>query len=177
MKFFYTFLLLTLPFSLLADEGEWFLGLDAGGTGAKLSTGSLEDSYSFGPEYGLKFGLRENNSRIYLGFTTANDIGSEVVSTKSPYLALEGMSDEFKVIAKSTAKFFMGARFGASIADVNGTNASAFSMGVQTGLLFLLPADFEIELAYRHYWTYANKDSDFNAGSVYTGLNYKFGQF
>jgi len=175
MKLFYTLLLLILPFSLAAEDGEWFVGLDGGVTGAKLSNADSNASYAFGPEFGLKFGLRENNSRIYVGFTSANDIGSDISTTQNPYLALEGISDEFKVVAKSTAKFYMGVRIGASFAEVDGTTKTAFLGGVQTGLVFMLPADFEIELAYRHYWAYANKVSDFNAGAVYTGLNYKFG--
>lgn len=177
MKFITTFFLLLLPFSLLADQSEWFVGLDGGVTGAELSSADLNSSYAFGPEYGLKFGLREKNSRIYVGYTIANNIGDEISKTQSPYLALEGVSNEFKVVAKSTAKFFFGVRLGASFADVNGSSTSAFLGGLQTGLIFLLPADFEIELAYRHYWTYSNKDADFNAGSVYAGLNYKFGAF
>jgi len=177
MKFMSTFFLLLLPFSLFAENSEWFVGLDGGVTGAALSNSELNSSYAFGPEYGLKIGLRDKNSRIYLGYTTANDIGSEISTTQSPYIALEGISNEFKVVAKSTAKFFFGFRLGASFADVNSSSTSAFLGGLQTGLVFMLPADFEIELAYRHYWSYANKDSDFNAGAVYTGLNYRFGAF
>ena len=177
MQFLTTFFLLLLPFSLLADNSEWFVGIDGGVTGAKISGSDLNNSYAFGPEVGLKIGLREKNSRIYLGYTVANDVGDEVSKTQSPYIALEGISNEFVVVAKSTAKFFFGARLGASFADVNSSSTSAFLGGLQTGLVFMLPADFEVELAYRHYWTYSNKDSDFNAGAVYTALNYKFGAF
>ena len=177
MKFFTTFFLLLLPFTLFAENSEWFVGLDAGATGAKISHSDLNNSYAYGPEYGLKIGLRDKHSRIYIGYTAANDIGSEISTTQSPYLALEGISNEFKVVAKSTAKFFVGARLGASFADVNSSSTTAFLGGLQAGLVFMLPADFEIELAYRHYWAYANKETDFNAGAVYTGLNYKFGAF
>ena len=178
MRFLTTFFLLLLPFSLLAEGGEWFVGLDGGVTGAKLSNSDLNSSYAFGPEYGLKVGIREKNSRIYLGYTTANDIGTEVSKTQSPYLALEGISNEFKVISSSTAKFFFGVRVGASFADVNTSSTTAFLAGFQTGLAFMLPADFEIELAYRQYWALRNNDAtDFGASSVYTGLNYKFGAF
>ena len=177
MQFLTTFFLLLLPFSLLADNSEWFVGIDGGVTGAKISGSDLNNSYAFGPEVGLKIGLREKNSRIYLGYTAANDVGDEVSKTQSPYIALEGISNEFVVVAESTAKFFFGARLGASFADVNSSSTSAFLGGLQTGLIFMLPADFEVELAYRHYWTYSNKDSDFNAGAVYTALNYKFGAF
>ena len=177
MKFFTTIFLLVLPFSLFAENSEWFVGLDAGVTGANLSNSELNTSYAFGPEFGLKIGLRDKNSRIYLGYTAANDIGTIISNTQSPYLALEGISNEFKVVAKSTAKFFIGVRLGASFAKVNDSSEPAFLGGLQTGLIFMLPADFEIELAYRHYWAYSNKDSDLNAGAVYTGLNYKFGAF
>ena len=177
MKFFTTIFLLILPFSLFAENSEWFIGLDAGVTGAKTSSSDINNSYSFGPEYGIKVGLLDKNSRIYLGYTTANDIGSDVSKTQSPYLALEGISNEFNVVAKSTAKFFFGVRLGASIADVNNLSTTAFLGGLQTGLVFMLPADFEIELAYRHYWTFKSEETDFNAGAVYTGLNYKFGAF
>ena len=177
MKFFTTIFLFLLPFSLFAENSEWFVGIDGGITGAALSNSELNSSYAFGPEFGAKIGLRDKNSRIYLGYTFANDIGSDISKTQSPYIALEGISNEFKVVAKSTAKFFFGVRLGASFADVNNSSTSAFLGGLQTGLIFMLPADFEIELAYRHYWTYSNKDSDLNAGAVYTGLNYKFGAF
>ena len=177
MKYFFTFLLLLTSLTLSADEGEWFVGIDGGATGAKYSDSDLNASLAYGPEYGLKIGLRENNGRIYLGFTTANNIGDDISKTLNPYLALEGVSDEFKVIAKSTAKFFVGVRIGAAFAETNATSNTALLGGVQTGLIFMLPANFEIELAYRHYWTYSNSDTDFTAGSVYTGLNYKFGAF
>lgn len=176
MKLLYTFLLL-IPFSLFAESGEWFVGLDGGVTGAKVTGNDLNSSYAFGPEYDVKIGLRENNSRIYVGYTVGTDIGNDITKTQSPYLALEGISDEFKVIATSTAKFFLGARIGASFAEVYGSNRAAFLGGVQAGLDFMLPADFEIELAYRHYWAYANKETDFNAGAAYLGLNYKFGAY
>lgn len=177
MKFLSTLLLLTLPFSLLAEDSEWFVGIDGGATGVKLSHQDVNSSYELGPQYGFKIGLREKNSRIYLGFTTADNIDSEVSKTQNPYIALEGISDEFKVIAKSTAKLFFGAHFGASIAEVNGTSTTAFMTGLQTGLIFLLPADLEIEFAYRHYLTIRDKETNFNAGAVYGGLNYKFYAF
>jgi len=175
MKYLYALLLLVLPLSLTAEEGEWFVGLDAGVTGAKLTNADANTSYAYGPEYGLKFGLREENSRIYVGFTSASDLGSDITTTQSPYLALEGISDEFKVVARSTAKFYMGFRIGASFAEIDGATESSFLGGAQAGLIFMLPADFEIELAYRHYWAYAGKDTDFDAGAVYSSLNYKFG--
>ncbi len=178
MKLLSTFFLLLLPFSLLAESGEWFVGLDAGATGAKLSNSDLNSSYAFSPEYGVKIGIREKNSRIYLGYTNASDIGTEISKTQSPYLALEGISNEFKVISNSTAKFFFGVRLGASFADINGSSTSAVLAGFQTGLNFVLPADFEIELAYRQYWALRNNDAtDFGASAATLGLNYKFGAF
>ncbi len=177
MKLLSLFLLLILPFSLSAEDSEWFVGIEGGTTGTKSSSATTGSDYDFGPEYGLKIGLREDNGRMYIGVTSSDDIGDEVSKTLNPYIALEGISDEFKVIAKSTAKFFFGARLGASIADVNTTSTTAFMGGLQTGLIFMLPADFEIELAYRHYWTYKGKDTDFNAGAFYGGLNYKFYAF
>ena len=177
MKFFLPFLFFLLPFALFAEDSEWFVGLDGGVTGAVLSSSELNSSYAFGPEYGARIGLRDHNSRIYLGYTFADNIGSDISKTQSPYLALEGTSNEFTVVAKSTAKFFIGARLGASFADINGSSTTAFLGGLQTGLIFMLPADFEIELAYRHYWTYSSKESDFNAGAAYLALNYKFGAF
>ncbi|MEN8146088.1 MAG: hypothetical protein ABFR02_00550 [Campylobacterota bacterium] len=181
MKFLSALLLLSLPFSLLAEDSEWFIGIDGGATSTQLTNSTTGSDNTFGPEYGLKVGLREKNSRIYLGYTAADSIGQPVNKTQTSYLALEGVSDEFKVVAKSTAKFFLGVRLGASIADVNtdvnNTSTAAFMGGFQTGLIFLLPADFEIELAYRHYWTFKESGTDFNAGSAYGGLNYKFYAF
>lgn len=177
MKFFSFLLLVLLPYSLTAESGEWFVGLDAGATGVQLTDQTIETERAYGAEYGLKAGLREGNGRMYIGVTSSDDIGVEVSKTINPYIALEGVSNEFKVISKSTAKFYFGARFGASIADSNTTTTTAALAGLQSGLIFLLPADFEIELAYRHYWTFKDELTDFNAGTVYTSLNYKFGAF
>jgi len=177
MKLLSLLLLLTLPFSLSADDAEWFVGLEGGVTGVNLSEGTIKGSYEYGPEYGAKIGLREGNGRIYLGYTAAEGLGQPIDRTHNPYLALEGISDEFKVIANSTAKFFFGARMGASIADINDTSTTAFMAGLQTGLIFMLPADFEIEVAYRHYFTFKEKETNFNAGAIYGGLNYKFYDF
>ncbi len=178
MKFFTFILLALLPYSLTAESGEWFVGVDAGATGVQLTDQTIETERSYGAEYGLKVGLREGNGRMYIGVTSSDDIGNEISKTLNPYIALEGISNEFKVISKSTAKFYFGARFGASVADSNNTTTTAAFAGLQSGLVFLLPADFEIELAYRHYWTYKDDElTDFNAGAVYTSLNYKFGAF
>jgi len=177
MKLLRLFFPLLLSLSLSADDAEWFVGLEGGVTGVNLSDGSVKGSYEYGPEYGAKLGLREGNSRIYLGYTAAEKIDPPIERTHNPYLALEGVSDEFKVIARSTARFFFGARLGASIADINNTATTAFMAGLQTGLIFMLPADFEIEVAYRHYFTFKEKETNFNAGAVYGGLNYKFYAF
>lgn len=170
-------LLFMLPFSLLAEESKWFVGIEAGATGTMLTDAPAGSDYVYGPEYGLKIGLQEKNSRIYLGFTAADEIGQPVNKTQNPYLALEGVSDAFTVIAQAKAKFFFGVRFGASIADIYNETKAAPMGGAQTGLIFLLPADFEIELAYRHYWTFDDKTTDFNAGAAYGGLNYNFYAF
>ena len=176
MKFFMFSLLALLPYSLIAESGEWFIGLDAGATGATLSEATSNERV-YGVEYGAKVGLREDNGRIYIGVTSASDISNTISNTVNPYIALDGLSNEFKIISKATAKFYFGARFGASIADVNGESMTAALVGLQSGLIFLLPADFEIELAYRHYWTFKDELTDFNAGTAYAGLNYKFGAF
>lgn len=177
MKFLTTLLLLALPFSLFAENAEWFVGLEGGATGAKLNDLGRDGSYAYAPQYGLKVGLREKNSRIYLGLTAADNIGEDITKTVNPYIALEGISNEFTVIAESTAKFFFGTHFGASVADINNSSTTAFLAGLQTGLIFMLPADFEIELAYRHYVTVRKKETNFNAGTVYGALNYKFYAF
>jgi hypothetical protein len=140
MKFFTFLFLALLPYSLSAESGEWFVGIDAGATGVKLTDQTVKTDSIYGAEYGLKVGLREDHGRIYIGVTSANDIGDEVSKTLNPYIALEGISDEFKVIAQSTAKFYFGARFGASIADINSTSTTAGLAGVQGGLVFLLLA-------------------------------------
>lgn len=177
MKFLSTLLLLILPFSLLAEDSEWFVGVEGGATGAKLNSLGSSGNYAYAPQYGFKAGLRDKSARVYLGFTAADNIGDDITKTQNAYIALEGLSDEFTVIAKSTAKVFIGANFGVSMADVNNNSTTAFMAGVQTGLIFLLPADFEIELAYRHYLTIRDKDTNFNAGTFYGALNYKFYAF
>ncbi len=177
MKLFTLLLLTILPYSLCADESAWFVGLDAGATGLILSDKTSADERDYAPEYGFKLGLQEENSRIYIGVTYADSIGPDVNKTLNPYIALEGVSNAFKVIASSTAKFYFGARLGASIADIKGESQTAALAGLQTGLIFLLPADLEIELAYRHYWTFRDTATDFNAGALYGALNYKFYAF
>ncbi len=177
MKFSFLLLLIILPLSLFAEKSEWFVGIDGGVTGAKLSSSDIKSDYEFGPEYGFRVGLQEKNSRIYLGYTAADNIDGNISSTNNIYLALEGISDEIHVIARSTAKFFFGLRLGSSTADIDDKSKTAFMGGLQTGLLFLLPADLEIELAYRHYLTMKEKEINFNAGSIYGALNYKFYSF
>ncbi len=177
MKYFTTLLLLLLANPLFAENSAWFIGLDAGATGVTLSDKTTDNERDYGPEYGLKIGLQEDNSRIYIGATYADNIGSDFNKTLNPYIALEGVSDEFKVIANSTAKFYFGVRVGASIADINGKSTTAALAGLQGGLIFLLPADFEIELAYRHYWTFKDTATKFNLGTVYSALNYNFYTF
>jgi hypothetical protein len=177
MKFFSLLFLLILPLTLAAEDSEWFAGIDGGVTGVNFSSSALKEDYKFAPEYGLKIGLREHNSRVYLGYTAANSIDGNITSTSTAYLALEGISDEFRVIARSTAKFFFGVRLGASFADIDKVSKTAFLGGFQTGLVFLLPADFEIEVAYRHYFTARRIETNFNAGTLYGALNYKFYAF
>ncbi len=177
MKFFSLLLLLLLPFTLAAEDAEWFAGIEGGVTGVNFSSSELKSDYKFAPEYGLKIGLRDHNSRVYLGYTAANSIDGNITSASTAYLALEGISDEFNVIARSTAKFFLGVRLGASFAEIDKVSKTAFMGGFQTGLLFLLPADFEIEIAYRHYFTARKIETNFNAGTLYSALNYKFYAF
>jgi len=179
MKILSTFLLLILPFSLFAEEANWFVGLDAGATGVELSEDE-NATRAYGPQYGLKVGYIEENGRIYLGYTLSSDLGTSVNKTQTPYLALEGISNEFKVIGRSTAKFFAGFRLGASIADVQNASTlenstvTALMAGAQVGLSFMLPADLEVELAYRHDFTFKDDETNYNAGNVYTGLIYNF---
>ena len=177
MKFFSLLLLLILPFTLAAEDSEWFAGLEGGVTGVNFSSSELKSDYKFAPEYGLKIGLCEQNSRIYLGYSAANSIDGNITSANTAYLALEGISDEFHVIARSTAKFFFGVRLGASFAEIDKVSVTAFMGGLQTGFVFLLPSDFEIEVAYRHYFTARKTETNFNAGTLYGGLNYKFYAF
>ena len=177
MKILSLFLLFFLPLSLFADDSAWFAGIDGGVTGTKLSSSEIKSDYEFGPEYGFRIGLQDKNSRMYLGYTRADDIDGNVSSTNNIYLGLDGISDEFHVIAKSTAKFFFGIRLGSSTADIDEKSKTAFLGGLQTGFIFLLPADFEIEFAYRHYLTLRKKEINFNAGTIYGALNYKFYTF
>lgn len=177
MKFLTLFLLFILPHSLFADDAAWFAGIDGGVTGAKYTSSEIKSDYEFGPEYGGKIGLQEKNARIYLGYTAADNIDGNITSTNNIYLALDGISDEFHVIAKSTAKFFFGVRLGSNTAEINDKAITAFMGGLQAGFIFLLPADLEIELAYRHYVTLRDKETNFNAGGIYGALNYRFYAF
>jgi len=174
MKFSSLFLLLLLPFCLSAEDAKWFIGIEGGTSGVEYTSIDTSVERKFGPAYGLKVGLYENNSRIYLGYSSTSNNSNKISAAASPYLALEGISNEFEVIAKSTAKFFFGVRLGATTADIDDITTTAFMGGLQTGLVFLLPANFEIEVAYRHEWTYKKELTDFNTATPYAGLNYKF---
>jgi len=177
MKLLPFLLLLLLPFSLYAEKTSWFIGLDGGVTGANLAASDANTSFSFGPEYGIKAGFQDERSRVYLGYTNANDIGSYIIKNQNVYIALDGVGRPFEVIGSATAKFFFGARLGASFGAFETEDITAFQGGFQTGLIFLLPVGFEIETSYRHYWTYRSREaSDFMAGALAIGLNYKFGE-
>ncbi len=177
MKFLTFLLLLILPFSLYAEKTSWFIGLDGGATGANLSAADANTSFSYGPEYGIKAGFQDERSRIYLGYTYADNIGSVILKNQNVYIALDGVGKKFNVMGSADAKFFFGARLGASFGEFETENITAVQGGFQTGLIFLLPKGFEIETSYRHYWTYRSRvESDFMAGSLAVGLNYTFGE-
>ena len=177
MKLLPFFLLFLLPFSLHAEKTNWFVGLDGGATGANLSASDANTSFAYAPEYGIKAGFQDEHSRVYLGYTYANDIGSVIVQNQNVYIALDGVGRTFHVMGSADAKFFFGARLGASFGEFETEDITAIQGGFQTGLIFLLPADFEIETSYRHYWTYRSREeSDFMAGAFAIGLNYKFGE-
>ena len=177
MKFFPLLLLLLLPFSLYAEKTSWFVGLDGGATGAILSDTDSNSSFSYGPEYGVKAGFQDERSRVYLGYTYAGNIGNVILKNQNVYVALDGVGRTFNVMGSADAKFFFGARLGASFGEFETESITAVQGGFQTGLIFLLPAGFEIETAYRHYWTYRSRiKSDFMAGALSVGLNYTFGE-
>ncbi len=176
MKFLTLFFFL-LPLSLFAENSNWFVGLEGGTSGAKFSDSVENTEFEYATQYGLKIGLSEDNTRIYLGYNDTDKISNALTSSRNVYIALEGVSNEFKVIAASTAKFFFGFHLGGSSIDANGDIVNGAMGGLQGGLDFMLPADFEIELAYRQYWTYKEKITNISSGTLYGGLNYKFYSF
>ncbi|MBU1642685.1 outer membrane beta-barrel protein [bacterium] len=189
MKFFSLFLLFMLPLSLIAKDSEWFIGIEGGISEAKFSSKSADSGRVFSPQYGLKFGLRKEHVRYYIGYNQNNSFGTDLISSKSMYFGIDGLSDSIKVAAKTHMKLFLGAHMGAADSVIYGTaatdqnayindpNVTAFMAGFQTGVIFLLPANFEIELAYRHYLLFNSDKTDFNSGTFYGGLNYEFYAF
>jgi hypothetical protein len=188
MKFFSLFLLFILPLSLTAKDSEWLIGVEGGISEAKFSSKNTDSGRVFSPQYGFKIGLRNQHARYYLGYNQNNEFGTDLVSSKTAYLALEGITDAIKVTKRTKARLFLGTHLGAASAVIDGTGATeykayakdptitAFIIGFQFGFVLLLPADFEIELAYRHYLAF-KPDKNFNVGTVYGGLNYKFHAF
>jgi hypothetical protein len=189
MKFFSLFLLFILPLSLTAKDSEWFIGIEGGISEAKFSSNSTDSGRVFSPQYGLKFGLRRQHLRYYVGYNQNDDFGTDLISSKSIYFGIDGLSDGVKVTAKTQVKIFFGGHLGAATSVIYGTAATdynayikdpdvtAFMAGFQTGFIFLLPANFEIELAYRHYLLFNDDKTDFNSGTFYGGLNYEFYTF
>ena len=189
MKFFSLFLLFMLPLSLTAKDSELIIGIEGGMSEAKFSSKSADSGRVFSPQYGVKLGLRKQHVRYYIGYNQNNDFGTDLISSKSMYLGIDGLSDKVKVSAKIYMKLFLGAHLGAATSVIYGTaatdqntyindpNVTAFMAGFQTGLIFLLPIDFEIELAYRHYGLFNDDKTDFNSGTFYGGLNYQFYSF
>lgn len=188
MKFFSLLLLFMLPLSLAAEDSGWFIGIEGGMSEARFTKDSANSGRVYSPQYGLKIGLQKENTRIYLGYNQTEDLGSDLESSETLYLALEGVSDGVKIAATSNAKLFVGVHLGAATAVINGSASApmayaedpattAYIAGFQTGFIFSLPADFEIELAYRHYLTYMKERPDFNSGTLYGGLNYRFYTF
>jgi len=167
-------LLLFLSLSLMAEKTEWFVGLEGGTAGVKYAENVNDIDRKFGLQYGLKVGLVNELSRIYIGYSQSDNNSNKNSSSQSGYLSLEGVGEEFQVFSKSTAKVFLGVHLGGNSATLQGEQKDAFIGGVQIGLIFLLPANFEIETAYRHQWTYNDTLTNFNTVNPYLALNYKF---
>ncbi|HFU74012.1 MAG TPA: hypothetical protein ENK65_00505 [Helicobacteraceae bacterium] len=176
------FSLLLLSSTLFAQDGQWLIGLDVGGTGTNITqndTSISEDKKAL--SYGAKVGFQEGSARIFLAYnhadeTTATDY---TLASDSVYVQLDGFGEDFKVIGNATARFFLGAHVGAYIPDLaltgsENVTSTALMGGAQGGIIFLLPAKLEIELAYRHMWTSLENDITINAGTAYTALNFKF---
>jgi hypothetical protein len=181
MKFFLRLLLFfLLPFSLPASDSAFFVGADYGQTIANVeqNDATLENGYV--SQYGGKIGLREKNARVYLAYSAAAEYSDAdySLSYQNAYLALEGVTDEFRVIANAYARVFIGVHAGAFIPDleIGGEDVGKTNLmgGAQGGLIFTLPAGLELELAYRHFWTEQEESTYLNAGTVYTALNYNF---
>jgi len=170
-------LVMLLTLTLQAKEGEWFVGLEGGVAGSKLNTADSNLSREYAPSYGLKVGLREDHSRLYIGVDMSKDSGAQFSSVIAPYLALEGTSNIFDVISDIDARFFLGFRVGGTFSTVADSDVNAVMLGAQTGLIFMLPADFELETAYKHTFSFKNEASSFNTGTLYLGLNYKFSAY
>jgi len=170
-------LLLFLSLSLFAKDANWFVGIEGGTGGVAYMDNVKEIPRKFGLQYGLKVGVVNEISRIYLGYSNVTNNSNKISATQSGYLGLDGVGEEFQVFSKATAKVFMGVTLGASNSTLQDEEENAFMGGVQIGLIFLLPADFEIEAAYRHQWSYKDKPTDFNTANPYVALNYKFYSF
>lgn len=174
--------LLLISSTIFAQDGEWIVGLDVGATGSNITekgTAISEDQKAL--SYGLKVGFQEKTARIFLAYNHVDEISGTnyTLSSDSVFVQLDGFSEDFNIIGSADARFFLGAHIGAympslDVAGSGNVGNTALMGGAQGGLIFLLPANFEIELAYRHMWTSQDNDITINAGSAYTALNYKF---
>ena len=159
-------LVLLLPLTVAADEMQLFAGLNLGSNKGTVKYSDSDKNTDSELVYGARFGINEENARVYLAYNTVQD-GAK---WQSLHIAVEGVSNKIRFISNSYFKFFLGAHAGGFAPD---EGSSDFMGGAQGGIIFLLPADFEMELAYRHFWTqYDNRD--FDAGDLYLAVNYKF---
>jgi hypothetical protein len=174
------YLLLLLPFTLFGADSALFVGAEYGQTIANVKQNDVTLENGYVPQFGGKIGLREKNARVYLAYSAAQEYSDADYSLtyQNAYLALEGVSDEFRVIANAYARVFVGAHAGAFIPDleIGGEDVGKTSLmgGAQGGLIFILPVGLELEFAYRHFWTEQDENIYLNAGTVYTALNFNF---
>jgi hypothetical protein len=181
MKSFLRLLLfLLLPLTLFGSESAFFVGAEYGQTIANVEKDDVTLDNSYVSQYGGRIGLREKNARVYLAYAATQEYSDAdyTLSYHNAYLALEGITDEFRVIADAHARVFIGVHAGAFIPDLEiyGEDVGKTNLmgGAQGGLIFTLPAGLELELAYRHFWTEQEESTYLNAGTVYTALNFNF---
>jgi len=179
-----TFLSLLLLSATLfsADKGQWLLGLDIGSNGTNITQNdsSVSDDKRT-TAYGAKIGFQEETARVFLGYNHVDEIkGSDfTLSSDNVYVQLDGFSSDFTIIGGIDARVFLGGHIGLfipTLVNTAGTDVgkNSFMGGAQGGLIFLMPADMEFELAYRHMWTTQENDISINAGNAYAALNIKF---
>ena len=166
-----------------AAEYDFFVGAEAGLNSADFtaSTGSYSNDEI--ATYGVKAGVMNDNSRIYLSYQYMDAFeGSS--SREGSFQALtvntEGFSEPYVIFDSIEHLFFVGAHLGAIYLDVDAifgtSNEYGVLYGIQGGVLTTFGPVVSLELGYRFSLsTFSDQAIDLDKlQAFYAGINLRF---